>query len=105
LNFLDFDHSEDPQGGGSFDAMASVGADQLAAVRAEIAQVLAWAQAAFPGMQAPLEEGGEWDFDLQEQQEQQEGQKDGAGPVWHVLTLSLSGSAQFCADFRQRFVF
>lgn len=80
--------------------MASVRPGQLAAVRAEIAQVLAWAHAAFPGLQAPLDEGGEWDFDLQEQQEPQE---EGAGPRWHVLTLAISGSPQFCAAFRLRF--
>ena len=96
MRFLDFEYSEDPQGGGTFDAMASVRPDQVAAVRAEMAQVLDWAHAAFPGLQAPLEEGGEWDFDLQEQQ-------DGTVPPWHALTLAVSGSPQFCAAFRQRF--
>lgn len=96
MRFLDFDYSEDPQGGGTFDAMASVRPDQVAAVRAEMAQVLDWAHAAFPGLQASLEEGGEWDFDLQEQQ-------DGAASPWHTLTLAVSGTPQFCAAFRQRF--
>jgi hypothetical protein len=97
LNFLDFDYSEDPQGGGTFDAMASVRPEQVTAVRAEIAQVLDWAHAAFPGQQAPLDEGGEWDVDLQEASE-----GDTAAP-WQTLTLVISGSPQFCAAFRQRF--
>lgn len=96
LQFLDFDYSEDGQGGGSFDAMASVRQAQLAAVRAEVADVLDWAETAFAGQRAPLDEGGEWDLDLQER-------LDGAAPPWHVLTLSVSGSAQFCAAFMQRF--
>ena len=96
MEFLDFDYSEDPQGGGCFDAMASVRLAQLAAVRAEIAEVLDWAEKAFAGQRAPLDEGGEWDVDLQET-------TDGAAPPWHVLTLCLSGSAQFCAAFRQQF--
>lgn len=97
LQFLGFDYSEDVQGVGTFDAMASVRDAQLAAVRAEIAEVLGWAETAFAGQRAPLDEGGEWDADLQEQ-------TDGGAPSWHVLTLSVSGSAQFCAAFRQRFV-
>ncbi len=96
LQFLDFDYSEDGQGGGSFDAMASVRQAQLAAVRAEIAEVLDWAETTFAGQRAPLDEGGEWDMDLQER-------LDGATPPWHVLTLAISSSAAFCAAFRQRF--
>jgi hypothetical protein len=96
LKFLEFYYSEDPQGVGTFDAMASVRPDQVATVRAEIVQVLEWAHAAFPGLQAPLDEGGEWDFNLQEQEEE-------AGERWYTLTLSIGGSAQFCAAFRERF--
>lgn len=77
--------------------MASVRPEQLAAVRAEVAQVLGWAHAAFPDQQAPLDEGGEWDMDLQEASE-----GDGAAS-WHTLTLVISGNPQFCAAFRQRF--
>lgn len=96
LQFLEFDYSEDPGGGGTFDAMASVRHAQLAALRAEIAEVLHWADAAFAGQRASLDEGGEWDVDLQER-------ADGASPLWHVLTVSITGSAQFCAAFKQHF--
>jgi len=96
LDFLDFDYSEDPEGAGSFTAMASVRPAQLLAVRAQIAEVLDWAETVFEGQRAPLDEGGEWDMDLQEH-------VDGASPPWHVLSLSIGGNAQFCAAFRQRF--
>lgn len=96
MKFLEFYYSEDPQGVGTFEAMASVRPDQVATVRAEIVQVLEWAHADFPGLQAPLDEGGEWDFNLQEQEEE-------AGERWYTLTLSIGGSAQFCEAFRARF--
>ena len=69
LNYLDFDFSEDAQGYGSFEAMASTQPAQVAAVRQEMAQVLDWAFTAFPGLRAPLDEGGEWDFHVHGQQE------------------------------------
>ena len=96
LAFLDFDYSEDVQCGGSFDAIASVRQAQLAALRAEIAEVVEWAETAFAGQRAPLDDRGEWDMEQQER-------VDVASPLWHVLTLSLSGSAPFCAACIQRF--
>ena len=96
LQFLDFDFSEDPEGGGTFDAMASVRPAQLAAVRAEISVVLNWAETSFAGQRAPLDEGGEWDVDLQQR-------IDGGSSAWHVLTLSICGKASFCAAFVRRF--
>lgn len=119
LHYLIFDYSEDAHGVGTLDAMASTPANAVAAVRAEIACVLDWAHATFPEQRAPLDDGGEWDFDLQGQQEwtaheaidydpasQQFSVVPGpAGVVRHTLTLSLSGSAQFCDAFRQHFVF
>ena len=117
LNYLDFEYSEDVQGIGTFDAMASTRPQQVAAVHSEIAEVLDWAHAAFPGMRAPLDEGGEWDYNLQGQQEwtahetidydkltrQFSAELSPAGPPRHTVSLSLSGSPQFCGAFRQRF--
>ncbi len=117
LHYLDFDYSEDAQGQGSFDAMASVPAHRVAAVRAEIAQVLDWAGALFPGGRAPLDEGGEWDYSLEGQQEwiapeaitydeatrQFSSRLDAPGAPRHTLTLSLTGTPQFCDAFRQQF--
>ena len=97
LNFLDFDFSEDTQGVGVFDAMATVRAQQIAAVRAEVDEVLGWANKAFAGRRGPLEDGAEWDYDLQEMQE------DAPGEPWHTVTLSISGTEAFCAAFREAF--
>ena len=98
MDYLDFDTSEDEHGYGSLEAMASVPAPQVAAVQAEIQQVLDWAHGTFPGMQAPLDEGGEWDFQVQQQAETV------AGLPRQTLTLSLTGTPQFCDAFRGRFL-
>eukprot|EP01038_Epipyxis_sp_PR26KG_P003795 gene3795-biopygen2831 len=117
LHYLDFDHSEDAHGHGSFEAMASVPAARLASLQAEIAQVLDWAHASFPGQRAPQEEGGEWDYLLEAQRDwtapetmaydetlrRFSSQPGEPGPPRHTLTLILSGSPQFCAAFRERF--
>lgn len=117
LDYLDFDYSEDEQGHGTFDAMASTNARRVAAVRAEIAQVLDWAHEAFPNLRAPLDEGGEWDYQLEGQQEWSAheaisydevtgkftSQLSPAGEPRHTVSLSISGSPQFCEAFRQRF--
>ncbi len=117
LNYLDFDYCEDEQGWGTFDAVASTLAAQVAAVQAEIIQVLNWAHTAFPNAQAPLDDGGEWDFNLQGQQEwtahealhyhpgtrQITALLSPAGPNRHTVTFSISGSVQFCEALRQQF--
>jgi len=117
LNYLDFDYSEDSEGVGTFDAMASTWPDQVAAVQAEVAQVLDWAHASFPDRRGPLDEGGEWDYDLQGQQEFSAPeiiaydevarrftvQVGPAGRPRHTVTLAISGTAAFCAAFREQF--
>lgn len=119
LQYLDFDYSEDAHGHGSFEAMASVPAARLPALQAEIALVLDWAFATFSDQRAPLEEGGEWDYLLQAQQEWSAPEQLAydetrrsfssrlglPGPPRHMLTLVLSGRAQFCDAFRQKFEF
>ena len=40
LNYLDFEFSDDTEGVSTFEAMASVGPSQIAAVQGEVAQVL-----------------------------------------------------------------
>lgn len=117
LDYLDFDVSDEADGSGSFDAVASVGPQQLAAVHAEIIDVLDWAHAAFAGQRAPLDDGGAWDFDLQSVQEwslaetltydKGSGQLDvrpgTAGAPRHTVSLSIVGSADFCDAFRAQF--
>jgi hypothetical protein len=119
LQYLDFDYCEDEHGHGTFEAMASVPAARLTVLQAEIALVLDWAHATFSQQRAPLEEGGEWDYLLQGQQEwtvpetlaydeltrRFSSQPGSAGPPRHTVTLALSGSAQFCQAFRQHFGF
>lgn len=116
LSYLDFEFSEDAEGHGSFDAMASAAPDQVAALQAEVARVLAWAHRIF-GKPAPLEEGGEWDFELQGVQEVpttldvwfdadegRVGLRPGqAGAPRITLSLTLGGSPAFCAAFRREF--
>ncbi|HWI81335.1 hypothetical protein [Ramlibacter sp.] len=117
LHFLDFDYSEDADGHGSFDAMASADARQLARLQGELAQVLDWAHREFPGGPAPLEEGGDWDYQLQGVQETPtslhvgydprtrgiELRPGAAGPPRVTLSLTLSGSAAFCDALRAAF--
>ena len=117
LNYLDFDYSEDADGNGTLDAMASVLPAQLPALQSEIAAVLAWAHAHWPGACAPLEDGGTWYYDLHGVQEMQcpltlsfdeaTGQlhttTGGAAPPRTTLTLTLSGSSDFCTALREAF--
>lgn len=65
LHFLDFDYSEDEDGLGTWDAMASVPARRLGELVAELESILAWAHATFGEQLGPQEEGGLWDYDLQ----------------------------------------
>lgn len=117
LNYLDFDYSEDTEGVGTYEAMASVSANQVSAVQAEVAQVLGWAFHDFPDARGPLDEGFEWDYDLQAQIESstpETWQFDAAlglvlttrqqpGEPRHTVTLSLSGTEAFCQALRERF--
>lgn len=115
LHYLDFDCSEDTEGVATFEAMASVGPFQLAMVHAEIEQVLAWACAHFPHGRGPLDEGFEWDHDVQSQREftasdvldfdpasgRLRVSAGEPGLARHTVTLSLTGSARFAEAFRQ----
>jgi hypothetical protein len=117
LHYLDFDYGEDTEGVGALEAMASTWPDQVAAVHAEIAQVLDWAYANFPGRRGPIEEGGDWDYDLQGMQEftapqtlrydevtrQFSAELGPSGKPRHTVTVSFSGTSEFCAAFRQQF--
>ncbi|HEY0826002.1 MAG TPA: hypothetical protein VGD76_19605 [Ramlibacter sp.] len=114
LHYLDFDFSGDEEGHGSFDAMASVAPGQFAALQAEVVRVLGWAERTF-GPAAALEEGGEWDYELQGARETstplrvQYGagglELHDAGPASGriALSLTLSGTAAFCGALRGAF--
>lgn len=97
MNYLSFDLSEGSDGIATLEAMAATSAEEHAAVMAEIQQVLDWAWQRFPQTNGPVEDGMDWDHDLQI------GAEDGD---WHAVTLTLSGSANFVeaflADFGDR---
>lgn len=115
LDFLEFDYSEDEDGHGAFDAMASATPAQLPALQAEIVRVLQWAGREFPAAQAPVDEGGEWDVELQGVQEvpttldvqyaagQLQLQPRASGQPRVTLSITLTGTPMFCAAFRDTF--
>lgn len=115
LAWLDFDYSEQEDGHGSFDAMASALPGQLPQLQAELLRVLEWAHRSF-GPPQPLDEGGEWDLELQGVREaatplEMRWQPGGAlelragapGVPRTTLSVTLSGTPAFCAAFRQAF--
>jgi hypothetical protein len=119
LLYLDFDYSEDDEGTGTWDAMASVTPKQLSALLAEIELVLAWAHEGFAGRCGAVEDGDDWDYDLQTLCEAADTtplhlgydaaehhitvQGDPAHASRHIVTLSLSGRPAFGAALRARF--
>lgn len=115
LDYLDFDYSEDDEGTGCWDAMASVPATRVPALARELEQLLRWAHADFAGRRGPVEEGGDWDYELQAQDDG--GQTlpwrfDAAAARLHcvaagdgrtTVSLSLSASAAFSEALREAF--
>lgn len=81
LQYLLFDPSDDGEGTGTWDAMASVRAEQLPEVMQEVQAVLDWAGRHSPGPRGPLDEGGAWDADHLVQTEGD----------WTTVTLTLTG--------------
>lgn len=117
LNYLIFDYSEDTDGAGTLEAAASIWPEQVPAVQAELVRVLDWAFTSFAGRRGPLEEGGDWDYDLQGLLEftapqtvaydaltrRLSVQPGPAGKPRHTYTLAFSGTGEFCAAFRAQF--
>lgn len=81
LHYLLFEPTDNTDGTGTWDAMASVRASQVDAVRAEVRAVLDWAEAHAPGPRGPLDEGGTWDAHEQVQTDS----------GWTAVTLTLTG--------------
>lgn len=117
LAYLDFDYSEDPEGQGSFDAMASVDGSRLPALLAEVDTVLRWAHEHF-GEPGSLDEHAAWDLELTASEELQRPlladfdaragrtrlQPGGeAGTAHTTLTLTLTGTPGFCEALRESF--
>jgi hypothetical protein len=119
LQLLDFDCSEDTEGVVCWDALAQPHPRHNIALLHEVEQVLAWAHGFDAQGPGPLEDGANWDFDLQATLhpdgkasqdarllfDPKKGQihKDTADlshPV--ALSLSLSGTPGFAQAFRER---
>ena len=94
LQHLLFERSEDAHGVATLDAMASTPAAQHPAVMAEVKQVLDWAWHHFPLSHGPVDDGMDWDHELQVVME--DGQ-------WHTVSLTLVASPQFVAHFEAMF--
>ena len=117
LDYLHFDDAEGSDGTGTLEAVASTWPEQVAAVHAEVVLILDWAHKEFPGRRGPLEDGFDWDYDLHGMQEltapqalhydeaarRLSVQAGPSGKPRHTLTLSLSGTVEFCDAFRRRF--
>src|SRR5262245_27076374 len=94
VRYLMFDLSESGEGVITLDAMASTPADRNPEVMAEVRQVLDWAWQRFAHSHGPVDEGMDWDHDLQVNVE------DGS---WHTVTLTLSCSQRFADEFLEVF--
>lgn len=81
LNYLIFDASDDGEGTGTWEAMASVRDGDWPDAKAEVQAVLSAALLNEPGPRGPLDEGGAWDADEQTS-------RDGE---WTTVTLTLTG--------------
>jgi len=90
MNYLDFELSEGSDRVATLEAMAATGANEHAAVMAEVQQVLAWAWTHFPHTHGPADDGMDWDHELQLGVE---------GGRWHAVTLTLTGSPRFVEAF------
>ncbi len=82
-DFLHFDATDNSDGTGTWEAMASAPAGDATLLRIghEMQAVVEWVSLQAPGRRGPPEEGGEWDADLAVSQQ------DG----WTTLTLTLTG--------------
>lgn len=116
LDYFDFDYAEADPGQGTFDAMAAVAPSALPALETELLRVLDWAAQAF-GPPLPLEQGGEWDVELQGVREvattlEVQWSPGAAALAWRTgatgaprttVSVTLTGTAAFCEAFRQAF--
>ncbi len=95
VQYLLFDQTEATDGVFTLEAMASTPAAQHAAAMAEARQVLDWAWQQFPDAHGPIDEGMDWDHDLQQTTEE--------GGRWHVVALTLTASPRFLDAFARAF--
>ena len=94
MNYLTFDLSDDTDGTATIEALASTSAEHHAAVMAEAQQVLDWAWRRFPHTHGPVDDGMDWDPDLQVSVEP---------GGWHAVALTLTASPRFAEAFQATF--
>lgn len=94
LDYLSFDRSEDADGVVTLEALAATPAAQHADVMAEVRRVLDWAGERFPHTHGPVDEGMDWDDDLQVSVEE---------GGWHAVALTLTGSRHFVDELLAEF--
>lgn len=94
MRYLSFDLSEGSDGVTTLDALASTDAARHAEVLAEAEAVLAWCRHEFPHTEGAVDEGMDWDHELQVSVE--------AGG-WHSVALTLTGSPRFVEAFLAAF--
>jgi hypothetical protein len=90
MRYLRFDLSDGGEGVTTLEALASTSAERHPEVMAEVRQVLDWARSAFPHGRGALDDGMDWDHDLQASAEP---------GGWHTVTLTLTGSDAFVEAF------
>ena len=121
LQLLDFDCTEDADGVVCWDALAQPAPQHTRALLQEAAQVLQWAHGFDEQGPGPLENGAQWDFDLQVTLLSDDQKPLVALPrfvpstgqlsLWSEvspqqslsLSLTLSGTPAFVQAFRDRF--
>lgn len=94
MHYLTFDIDEIADGISSLEAMASTQAAQHAAVMSEVQLVLDWAWRRFPLSHGSIDDGMDWDHDLQVGVEQER---------WHSVSLTLTGTDRFVREFLAEF--
>ncbi len=94
MHYLTIDLSDGADGVTTVEAMASTAAEHHAAVMLEVKQVLDWAWQHFPHAHGPVDDGMDWDHDLQVTVEE---------GLWYAVTLTLTGSPNFIEAFLETF--
>ncbi len=89
MRYLSFDIAEVDAGICCLEAMASTSDADHAAVMAEVGQVLDWAWQCYPATHGAVDDGMDWDHDVQVVVE--------AGG-WHTVSLTLTASQRFADD-------
>jgi hypothetical protein len=94
MEYLSFDLVEVADGVCALEAMASTAVEQHSAVMAEVQEVLDWAWRKHPNSHGSVDDGMDWDHDLQVVSE-----VDG----WHTVNLTLTATGRFVDDFLTQF--